>query len=348
MKAAVVVTPTGPDGIRVKDVPVPVPGRGEALVRVMASTVISSEISTLHGVADPRGPVYPMILGNEFAGIVVDCPGGELPLGQKVTTAWAGHGWTRDGGHAEYVLADADTLISYESTLDFGVVAAMPKAFTRAGLARKTLAWQTGQSLLIRGGTTGIGLAAAAIAAADGVRVIATTRDPRKADELRRSGHAEVLLDQGDLPAVLRSLVPDGVDFALDTLGYPGVVQTLHCVKEGGTAAMIGLLQEQDRARRFGEPLDGAASIAPSPFHYIPHGVRLTALHHKSLGPGDSLRAFFGEMQEWIDGVEDGRYDVVIDRTFGLDDVAEAYQYLARKEGVGKVVIEVASGRAER
>ncbi|QXJ23816.1 zinc-binding dehydrogenase [Actinomadura graeca] len=341
MTAAVLERPIGPDGIRVQRVPVPRPSPGEALVRVRAATVISSELSTLWGVADPDGPSYPMVLGNEFAGEVVECPGGEVPLGQKVTTAWAGHGWTRNGGHAEYVLTPADDLITYESTLDFGTVAAMPKAFTRAGLARRTLRWRPGQVLLVRGGTTAIGLATASIASADGLTVIGTTRSAAKHAALTRLGFDHAVLDDDRLVARVRALAPDGIDVALDTLGYPAVVDTMRCMAEGGTVALIGLLEEQARARRNGRPLDGRTGVAPSPFHYIPHGVRLTTAKHKCLKPTDSLRDFFGELQPWIDGVQDGTYTVAIDREFPLDDLAAAYRYLARQEGVGKVVIRI-------
>ncbi|GHB67402.1 NAD(P)H quinone oxidoreductase [Streptomyces viridiviolaceus] len=341
MTAAVLERPVGPDGIRVQQVPLPRPGPGEALVRVRAATVISSELSSLWGVADPDGPSYPMVLGNEFAGEVVVCPGGEVPLGQKVTTAWAGHGWTRDGGHAEYVLTNAADLITYESTLDFTTVAAMPKAFTRAGLARRTLRWEPGQVLLVRGGTTAIGLAAASIARADGLTVVATSRSETKRTALERLGFGHAVLDDVQLVAHVREFAPDGVDVALDTLGYPAVADTMRCVAEGGTVALIGLLEEQTYARHSGRPLDGRTAIAPSPFHYIPHGVRLTTAKHKSLKPTDSLRDFFGELQPWLDGVEDGRYQVVVDREFPLAEVADAYHHLAHQDGVGKVVIRV-------
>ena len=341
MRAAVLVDPIGPDGIEIRTVPVPRPAPGEALVRVRAATVISSELSTLWGVADPEGPSYPLILGNEFAGEVVECPGGEVAVGQTVTTAWAGHAWTRDGGHAEYVVTPAKDLLLYDSALDFATVAAMPKAFTRAGLARRTLRWEAGQTLLIRGATTAIGLAAGSIARADGLTVVGTTRSASKAELLRASGWEYVVLDDDEMVEQVRRLKPGGVEVALDVIGYPAVTQTLRCVQAFGTVAMIGLLDEQDHARRTGQSLDGRTPIAPSPFHYIPHGVRLTTAKHKSLGPEESLREFFGEVQPWIDGVEAGRYSVAVDRAFPLESVADAYRYLADKSGLGKVVIEV-------
>lgn len=341
MTAAVLDRPIGPDGIDVREVPVPVPGPGEALVRVHASTVISSELSTLWGVADPSGPSYPMTLGNEFAGVVVSCPGGELPEGQPVTTAWAGHGWTRDGGQAQYVVSPAADLLPYRSTLPFTTVAAMPKAFTRAHLARTTLNWQPGQSLLVRGGTTAIGLAVAGIAAADGAHVLTTTRSAEKAELLRARGIGEVLLDDGGLVERVRERYPNGVDDALELLGYPAVIDSLRCVRTGGTVAMIGLLQEQAHARATSTPMDGETLIAPSPFHYIPNGVRLTTANHKSLKPSDSLAGLFGGIQEWLDRVEAGELSVAIDREFTLTDIRDAYRYLAAQSGIGKVVIRI-------
>lgn len=341
MKAAVVEHPIGFDGIHLKAVARPVPGPDETLVRVRATTVISSELATVCNASEATGPRFPMILGNEFAGEVVECPSGLLETGQSVTTAWAGHGWTRDGGHAEYVVSPSKDLIPYRSTLPFTTVAAMPKAFTRAAAARRALQWQPGQTLLIRGGTSGIGLAVASIAATDGVKVISTTRSAHKARLLADLGFGAVELDDGELAARIRARWPDGVDNALEIVGFPAVMETLACVRPGGVVGMIGLLEEQERARREGHRVGADRAVAPSPHFYIPNGVHLTTINHKSLASENDLPGFFGGIQEWIDGVEAGRYKVVIDRIFPFDEIVEAFRYRGSSDGIGKIVVSV-------
>ncbi|WAM19762.1 zinc-binding dehydrogenase [Rhodococcus sp. JS3073] len=320
----------GPEALAHEVISVPVPTAGQVLVKVEATTVISSEIASREGVSTA---VLPLTLGNEFIGRVVSAPGGEIPFGARVAGGYGGYGYTRDGAWAEYICVEAHDAIPFTSNLDSVTLAAIPASFTAGAGSIAALGDVRGKSLLIRGGTAGVGLAIATLAADAGARVISSTRAPGKRDKLLDHGVDAVVMDGPDLAQQVHALIPGGADLAVDLLGLATLPATLKSVHEYGVVCLTGLLQDQQNSIRSGIREDRSTNIFPHPLEFIPPTVRLTVggVHGSPRTP---------EMvQDWFSGFESGRYRMPIDSVFAFDDMASAHLRRADPDAFGKIVV---------
>lgn len=332
MRAVVIRERSDATGLAHERVAVPVPSAGQVLVQVLATTVISSEIATREGVSTAA---LPLVLGNDFVGTVVEAPTAPALLGARVVGAYGGYGYTRDGAWADYVVVDEPDVFPVETSLDTVSLAAMPGSFTAASGAIRSLGDVAGKTLLIRGGTSGVGLAAATIAIDAGARVIATTRDAAKAERLREHGVSDVLIDGPGLAERVRALVPGGVDLAIELLGVDALAETLRCVSEYGTACLTGLLRDQAESIRSGIREDRAIPGFPHPMELIPPTVRLT------VGGVDGTARTPALVRQWVAGIESGSYRMPIDSVFTLDQMDQAHLRRADPSTFGKIVVLV-------
>src|SRR5437773_3461982 len=187
MRAVVLDAPGPPEALRIRERPVPEPPPGWVLIRVKAFGVNRSELHTRMGLA--RGVTFPRVLGIEATGVVAAAPGGEFPVGQQVATLMGGMGRTFDGGYAEYTCVPASQVIPFRSELDWSILGAVPEMLQTAyGSLTIGLDMQPGQSLLIRGGTSSVGMATAVLAKDRGLTILSTTRRPERAAALKAIG----------------------------------------------------------------------------------------------------------------------------------------------------------------
>lgn len=234
MRAVVLDGPGPADALTIRELPVPVPGPGDVLIQVMAFGLNRSELHTRLGLAD--GVTFPRVLGIEATGVVVACPGGEFPEGQQVAAMMGGMGRTYDGGYAEYACVPAAQVIPFSSNLDWATLGAVPEMLQTAyGSLSVGLDARPGQSLLIRGGTSSVGMSAAILAKRAGMKVLSTTRSPGKAAALTGIGVDHVLVDDGAVADQVRALLPGGADAALELVGTPTLPDTLRSVRVHGT-----------------------------------------------------------------------------------------------------------------
>src|SRR5437667_9397232 len=216
MRAIVITKPGGPEVLQIQEVPDPVPGDGEVLIRVRAFGVNHAETHMRKG----EWPEATPISGIEAVGTVVADPSGALAEGTRVLTIMGGLGRTRNGSYAEYTVAPASNVATIQTSLDWADLAAIPESYATAWLAlHGNLGLAAGQSLLVRGATSALGQAAVNVASGLGARVIATTRRADRAGLLRSLGADGVVIETGAIAGEVRGLVPGGADRVLDLVG---------------------------------------------------------------------------------------------------------------------------------
>ena len=158
MRAVVIDHPGEPEVLQLRTVPVPSPKPGWVLVRVLAFGLNRSELHFRQGVASTGS--FPRIPGIEATGVVAAAPGGEFEPGAQVVTMMGGMGRLFDGGYAEFVTVPASQVIPFRSELPWSTLGAVPEMLQTAyGSLEVGLQALDGQSLLIRGGTSSIGMA---------------------------------------------------------------------------------------------------------------------------------------------------------------------------------------------
>ncbi|MEU8608000.1 zinc-binding alcohol dehydrogenase family protein [Actinoplanes sp. NPDC048791] len=320
MEAVVLDAPGPPEALHIRQLPIPVPRPGQVLIQVKAFGLNRSELHTRLGLAD--GVTFPRVPGIEATGVVAAAPGGEFAVGQQVFAMMGGMGRTFDGGYAQFTCVPATQVIAFRSDLDWATLGAVPEMLQTAyGALTEGLDAQPGQSLLVRGGTSSVGMAAAIIAKRRGLTVLSTTRNPAKADALRAIGVDHVLLDDGDVAAQVRAILPDGVDNALELVGTPTLPDTLRSAGRFGVVCMAGMLSNE--------------WIVPDfyPIGYIPRGVRLTGYG----GDADDLPP--AVLQDFLDAVAAGEAVVPLDRTYRFDQIVQAHADMEAGVAVGKFVV---------
>ncbi|NOX70061.1 MAG: zinc-binding dehydrogenase [Gammaproteobacteria bacterium] len=320
MKAAVIREPGAAEVLVIEERPIPRPAPGWILIRVKAFGLNRSELFTRRGLSP--GVRFPRVLGIEAVGIVEHAPGREFNRGQIVATAMGGMGRAFDGSYAEYTSVPAEQVQAINTSLDWHVLGALPEMMQTAwGSLTRSLDLQAGQSLLIRGGTTSVGLAAAILAKRKGATVAATTRITDRESMLKNNGADLVFIDDGNIAGDIRQVFPDGVNKVLELIGTTTLLDSLQSVAHRGSVCMTGMVGNAWELEQF------------SPMAAIPSTVNLTT--------------YSGSAQDFIDTpletianeVEAGRIEPGIGRVFQLDNIAEAHRCMEDNAAGGKIVV---------
>ena len=324
MRAVVLDAPGPPEALQIREVPIPTPADGWALIEVKAFGLNRSELHTRLGLAD--GVTFPRVPGIEATGIVAACPSGEFTVGQQVMTMMGGMGRIFDGGYAEYTCVPASQVLPFVSHLDWATLGAIPEMLQTAhGSLTIGLDLRAGDSILIRGGTSSIGMATAVLAKQRGATVLSTTRNPAKHSALEAIGVDHVLIDDGDVAEQVRAIYPDGVDTALELIGAPTLPDTLRSTRVHGVVCFTGMLSNQWTVENF------------YPIEYLPRGVRLTAYG------GDAGDLPVGVLQGFLDAVAAGDATVPISKVYDFDQIAQAHADMEAGTATGKLVVTTPS-----
>ena len=323
MRAAVCTRAGGPEVLEIRELPVPAVREGWSLVQVKGAGLNRSEVRTRQG--HSPNVTFPRVLGIECVGTVAASTDPALPDGTSVAAVMGEMGREFDGGYAEYALLPNPLLMPVTTTLPWDILAALPETYLTAQGSLDVLGVVPGSQgrLLIRGGTSSVGMAAVSIASGYGVTTAATTRRQGKTGALAAAGADHAFIDDGgSLAASVHAVWPEGPDYVLDLVGASTIMDSLHRVRRGGTVCMTG-------------SLSGWAIPEFEPVAMIPSGTRLTAFH------SDDLKGSTGTtvLQRIIRQVEAGVYRPGIDRVFGLDDLVAAHQYLESNQATGKLVV---------
>lgn len=325
---AIVTDPAtgGPEVLHVGEVDDPVPGPGQVLIAVRAAGVNRADLAQREG-RYPPPPGWPDRLGMEVAGEVA-------ALGDGVTTWAVGDrvcALLGSGGYAELAAVDAGAVFAAPPRLSWSEAGALPEVFLTAFdnvLGRGRLG--AGESLLVHGGSSGVGTAAIQLARMVGARVFVTVGSEAKRAACLGLG-AELALrhDEGtDWVAAVRDATGGaGVDVILDLVGAPYLARNLDALAVEGRLVVISV---QGGAR---------AEIDLSTLMRRRLSVAGSTLKARSDAEKAALVARFAT--EILPGFADDRLRVLVDRAYPLAEAADAHRRLASSQHIGKLVLDV-------
>ena len=321
MRAVVLDGPGPPEALQIRELPIPNPTSGQVLIRVHAFGLNRSELHTRIGLAGDA-VTFPRVLGIEATGEVAAAPGGEFVAGQQVVTMMGGMGRTFDGGYADYTMVPAGQVVPFESSLGWATLGAVPEMLQTAyGSLTVGMDAEPSETILIRGGTSSVGMTTALLAKERDMTVLATTRNAAKTAALEAIGVDRVIIDTGEIAPLVRAIVPEGVAGALELVGTPTLRDTLRCTRVGGTVCFTGMLSNVWTVDDF------------YPIEYIPTGVRLTAYG------GDSSDLPADVLQVFLDSVAAGRFEVPIHRVYDFEEIRQAHADMEANRAAGKLVV---------
>jgi NADPH:quinone reductase-like Zn-dependent oxidoreductase len=320
MKVAVIQEAGGHAVLKIERRPIPRPQRGELLIRVKAFGFNCSEMFI--GQGDSPGVEFPLVLGIEAVGIVEETPGDKFRKGDVIVSAIGGVGRPFNGGYAEYTCLPETQVQLIKTHLAWKTLGAIPGILQTAWNSLfKSLRLEKGESLLIRGGTTSVGLAAAGIAKNHGNFIAATTRNPDRENLLHESGVDEVFIDDGSVAEQIKESYPEKFDKLLELVGTGTLKDSLRCVRDGGIVCMAGVAGGKWSIEDF---IPGEA---------IPTAVCLTTYGG---GSEDFMRT---PLNDLIKQIESSQLRIKIGKVFHFDEIADAYHCLEGNEGGGKIVV---------
>lgn len=320
MKAWVIREPGGPKQFSLEDIEIPKARTGWTLIRIRAFGLNRSEWFTRNG--DSPTVKFPRVLGIECVGEVVDSGGLNLAPGTTVAAIMGGMGREFDGSYAEYTLVPHSCVFPVETGLSWERLAAFPEMLqTTHGSLFAGLEIDRADSLLIRGGTSSIGMAALAIAKSTGVRVATTTRNPTKVSELKKAGADEVLIDDGEIHKQVEEGDAGQYDRVLELIGTSTLIDSLRCVRRGGIVCMTGILGGKWTLENF------------QPMGDIPTAVKLTSYS----GEASDLSA--EKFQEYLNLIEEGKLSVKTGPIFEFEKLIQAHELMDANQAGGKIVV---------
>lgn len=286
----------------------------------MAFGINRSEMYTRQG--HSPSVKFPRIQGIECVGLVENDPSKTYKAGQQVAAIMGEMGRLFDGSYAEYCLVPLAIVFPFKSSLSWSTLGAIPEMFqTVSGSLIQALDIQKGETLLIRGGTSSIGMLACQLAKSMGLTVISTSRNPEKEQLLRDNGADEVIIDTGAIAGALRNIRPEGVEKVLELIGTRSLKDSLKCIKPRGMVCMTGILGNEWTMKEF------------TPMGDIPSLGRLTVY----MGDAENLSKDL--LQDFIDKVEAGTIVLNIDSVYTLDQMVEIHEAMENSRASGKMVV---------
>jgi NADPH2:quinone reductase len=310
----------GPEALRYEAVSTSEPGAGEARVRIEAAGL--NYIDVYHRTGLYPSTNMPFTPGMEGAGVVeaVGPSVTEVNVGDRV--AYAMH----QGSYTEAAIVPSGVLVPLPDSIDTqSAAAAMLQGMTAHYLTRSTYPLSTGDTALVHAAAGGVGLLLIQMAKTLGARVFGTVSTPEKAQLAKDAGADEVILyTQTDFEAEVKRLTDGGgVDVVYDSVAKTTFDKSLNCLRPRGYLALFG---------------QSSGPVPPFDLSRLSRGslfiTRPGLGHHAA--DREELMGRAGDLFEWISS---GTLKLRIDRTFPLQDAADAHRALEGRQTTGKVLL---------
>lgn len=316
----------GPEVMTIARKPLPVLQAGEILVRVEAAGVNRPDVAQRQGTYPPPKEASP-ILGLEIAGEVVDVAPGvkEFAIGNKVC------GLANGGGYAEYCVLPAGQALRFPNGYDAVRAAAVPETFFTVWANLFQMAGLTeGESVLIHGGSSGIGTTAIQLARAFGATVYTTAGSKEKCEACEKLGAKRAInYRQEDFAEVIKAETGHGVDIILDMIGAAYLEKNLTSLARDGCLSIIAFL---------------GGAVADK-VNLQPIMVKRLTVTGSTMRPrtAEEKRAIRDDLvsQVWP-LLDEGTIAPVIHQVFSFDDVIEAHRLLETSNHIGKIMLKLA------
>ena len=317
MKAIVIYERGGPEKLVYTEVPVPAVKPGWSLVKVRGFGINHSEVFTRQGLSP--SVTFPRIPGIECVGEIAETSDpARLKEGQKVISIMGEMGRDFDGGYAEYVLLPNDQIYPVETELPWERLAAIPETFYTAYGSMKNLRIEDGQSVLVRGASSGVGIAFVKLVKGSfsNVRMVGSTRSLKKGEILRSAGFDDIIEERnGELQTEAC------FDRVLELIGPATLRDTCRHTSEGGIVCSTGQLGGKWY-------MDGF-----EPIMELPANGYLTSFY--------SGNVTAKRIQEMLDYIAEWGIDTSPERVFSLSEVPKAHALIESGESLGKIVVLV-------
>lgn len=320
MKAVVIEKTCKASDLHVSEVPVPKVKPGWVLMKIKAFGINHSEVLLRQFEADRPYINTPIIPGIECVGVIADKSDSRFHDGEPVMALLGGMGRSFNGSYAEYVLMPGSHVFSIESSLNWNELAAVPETFyTAYGSLVQSLQLSPEDTLLIRGGTSTVGLAAIQLAKAIGATVIATTRSEHKAEILYKAGADATVIEGEDFRKRFLSEYPAGATKVLELIGASTLLESLRLTAIHGIVCHTGLLGNVFTLKDF------------DPIKEIPSGVYLTGFY--------SNHPTQHQIDDMMKLIDTNKIRPIIASTFSLDDISKAHELAETRGQTGKIVV---------
>ncbi len=323
MRAVEIARPGGPEVLRPTMRPVPQPGHDEILIRIRAAGVNRPDALQRAGAYDPpRGASD--LPGLETAGVVAKVGAGvsRWRVGDAVCALLPG------GGYAEYATTHADHALAWPEGMPAEQAAALPETFfTVWSNLFDRAALKAGETLLVHGGSSGIGTTAIQLGRVFGARVFTTVGSAEKAQAcLALGAERAILYRDEDFVAVTRELTGGrGVDVILDMVGGDYIARNVKAAGDSGRIVSIAFLKGPKAELNFAQVMVKRLTLTGST-------LRPRSILEKA-AIAEALRAHVWPL------IEAGRVAPVMDGTFALEDAAAAHARMESNAHIGKIVL---------
>lgn len=317
MKAVVISEAGSAQNLEYRDVPTPKVKEGWSLVKVKGFGINHSEIFTREG--QSPSVVFPRILGIECVGVIEQTTDAlRLPVGQKIVSIMGEMGRAFDGSYAEYVLLPNDQIYPIETELEWDVLASIPETYYTAYGSFLSLEITDEDNVLVRGATSGLGVAFMKIVKGihPSIKVTGTTRNIQKEDMLRREGFDDVVIDQEGELQTQKTYTK-----IVDLIGPKSIKNSIDHLSERGIICSVGQLGNEWYLDTF------------DPIIEMRGFKKLTSFYS-----GDVDEALLNHIIQLVE--TDQIQNVRPTKVFKLDQLVKAHEYVENEqESFGKVVV---------